>query len=144
MDATRYFALALGVAYVGARIAGFVPGLLAAPEPDDPPLTITAAHGRLFGIFPVNVLHNLVHLAIGAWGIAAYRRFDAARVFARGIAIIYGLFAVMGLFPVLKTTFGLVPIHGHDVWLHALSALGGVYFGWFNPAGRAAAETSRP
>jgi hypothetical protein len=24
---------------------------------------------RLFGLFPVNILHNLVHLAFGAWGI---------------------------------------------------------------------------
>jgi hypothetical protein len=26
---------------------------------------------------------------------------------------------------------GLVPIFGHDVWLHALSSALGIYFGWF-------------
>ena len=34
----------------------------------------------------------------------------------------YGLFTVMGLIPGLNTTFGLVPLYGHDVWLHALTA----------------------
>jgi len=38
---------------------------------------------------------------------------------------------VMGLLPGLHTMMGLVPIFGHDVWLHALSSALGVYFGWF-------------
>ena len=36
----------------------------------------------------------------------------------------------MGLIPGLNTVFGLVPIRGHDVWLHAASAILGAYFGW--------------
>jgi hypothetical protein len=38
--------------------------------------------------------------------------------------------AVMGLVPGLDTTFGLVPIYGHDVWLHALLAGVAAYFGF--------------
>ncbi len=34
----------------------------------------------------------------------------------------------MGLIPVLNTSFGLIPIFGHDVWLHALFALAAAYF----------------
>ena len=36
----------------------------------------------------------------------------------------------MGLIPGLNTTFGLIPIFGNDVWLHALTALIAAYFGW--------------
>jgi hypothetical protein len=36
----------------------------------------------------------------------------------------------MGLIPVLNTNFGLIPLYGHDVWLHALLAIIAVYFGW--------------
>jgi membrane associated rhomboid family serine protease len=147
MNGTRYFALALGVGYLGAGLAGFVPAFVVAPPPDAPALAVTAGHGRLFGLFPINALHNIIHLALGAWGAAAFRRFESARTYARGLAVIYGLFAVMGLIPVLNTTFGLAPIHGHDVWLHAASALGGLYFGWFHhrkaeetPAGAYAAS----
>ncbi len=38
---------------------------------------------------------------------------------------------VPGLEPT-RTTFGLVPIYGHDVWLHAVLALIAAYFGWVN------------
>jgi hypothetical protein len=49
---------------------------------------VDAGHGLLMGFFPVNILHHLVHLAIGLWGIVAYRGFGAARLFARGLTII--------------------------------------------------------
>ena len=39
----------------------------------------------------------------------------------------------MGLIQVLSTTFGLIPLYGHDVWLHALLAIVAAYFG-FAPA----------
>lgn len=40
----------------------------------------------------------------------------------------------MGLPPVLNTVFGLIPIFGHDVWLHALTALIAAYFGFKAPS----------
>ena len=89
---------------------------------------------RLLGLFPVNLLHNIVHLAIGAWGLASYRSRDGAVAYARGLAILYGLLAIMGILPrPFNNTFGLVPIFGHDVWLHALTALAAAYFGFVAP-----------
>jgi hypothetical protein len=81
-------------------------------------------------LFPVNWLHNFVHLGIGFWGWTASRSTGSARKFARGLAFLYGGLAVMGLIPVLNTTFGLVPIFGHDVWLHAGTAAIAAYFGF--------------
>jgi hypothetical protein len=138
---TRYFALIAGVAYVGAGILGFVPGLTPSPPAGAPDLVVRAGYGYLLGLFPINLLHNLVHLALGAWGLMAYGTFSRARSYARGLAIIYGLLAVMGLIPVLHTTFGLVPIFGHDIWLHALTALTAAYFGF---RGTAEVEGHRP
>ena len=125
----RYFALVYGIVFLLVGIAGFVPGLVT-PLQEAPGLTVGAGSGLLFGLFPVNVLHNVVHLAFGVWGLAAYRTFSAARLYARGVAVIYGLLTVMGLIPLLNTTFGLIPLYGHDVWLHALLALVAAYFGW--------------
>jgi hypothetical protein len=51
-------------------------------------------------------------------------------MFARALAILYGLLAVLGLIPGLNTLFGMVPLHGHDVWLHAGTAMIAAYFGW--------------
>lgn len=84
----------------------------------------------LFGLFPVNVLHNLVHILFGAWGLVAARSLGAARTYARVVAIAYALLTIMGLIPATNTTFGLVPIYGHDVWLHALLAIVAAYFGF--------------
>jgi hypothetical protein len=125
----RAFALVFGIAYLLVGILGFIPGLNQ-HHADLPPIAVDSFYGRLLGLFPVNILHNIVHIAIGLWGIASSRTVGAARLFGKGLAIFYGLLAVLGLIPGANTLFGLVPIFGHDVWLHALSALIAAYFGF--------------
>lgn len=136
MDAKK-FAFVAGLIYLVVGIAGFIPGLLTMPHPDEPPVAVDAFHGRLLGLFPVNVLHNIVHLLIGVWGLLAAKSLGASIGYARGLAIIYGVLAVMGLFPVLNTMFGLVPLHSHDIWLHAGTALIAAWFGWSRTGTRA-------
>jgi hypothetical protein len=127
---TATFALIFGIAYLVAGLLGLVPAALRPPPPDAPPTHFTMLYGYLLGVFPVNVLHSAVHLAIGAWGIAAWRGMSEPQVYARSIALFYGALAVMGLIPGMATVFGMLPIHGHDVWLHAGSAAIAAYFGW--------------
>ena len=93
--------------------------------------------GRLLGLFPVNLLHNLVHLAFGAWGIAASPSHGGSRTYGQAGAVIYLL--LFGLAFVDPTLFGLVPIGGHDIWLHFVLALGLGYVGFAGEdTGRAA------
>ena len=127
---TRTFALVWGILFLIVVASGFIPGMLQPPAPGDPPLVVDSMHGRALGLFPVNILHNLVHLVFGVWGLLAYRSLDAAKAYAKVVAIIYIVFAVMGLVPGLDTTFGLVPLHSNDVWLHLLLALPAAYFGF--------------
>jgi hypothetical protein len=129
MNVTR-FALIFGIIYLVVGIAGFVPPLLQAPGPEVPSLAIETLSGRLLGLFPVNLVHTLVHLGIGVWGLAAARSFGAAIAYARGLTVIYGVLAIMGLIPATNTLFGLAPLYGHDVWLHAGTALIAAYFGF--------------
>ena len=124
----RAFARIFGVAFLLIGLSGFVPGL--SPAHDHPGLTVDAGSALALGLFPVNILHNLAHLAFGVWGLVASRGAGASRAYGKGVAIAYGLLTVMGLIPAANTTFGLVPIYGNDVWLHALLALIGGYFGW--------------
>jgi hypothetical protein len=126
---TRYFSLVLGIIFLLIGIAGFVPGLLQTPEPAAD-VEVTQSFGRLMGLFPVNALHNLVHIIFGIWGIAAYRSYTGARGYSKAVAIIYAVLAVMGLIPGLNTTFGLIPLYGHDIWLHAVIAIAAAYFGF--------------
>lgn len=124
----RVFALIFGFLFLVTGVAGFVPGLIW-PDPDQP-LAVEALHGQLFATFPVNLAHDLVHVAFGIWGIIAYRSFGQAQLYARSVAIIYALLAVAGFIPGLNTLFGLAPIGGADIGLHAFLALVAAIFGW--------------
>lgn len=141
----RSVSVIYGVVFLLVGIAGFVPGLVSAPaEPDA--VTVHGMHGLLFGLFPVNWLHNLVHVAFGLWGLGAY--YGGAlpsRTYLRAVAIVYALLLVFGLVPGLDTLFGLVPLYGHDVWLHALLAVvaGIVGFGVSDRAAVTTAEHTR-
>ena len=131
--ALRYFALAYGVIFLAVGIAGFIPGLVTGAAPETGVAGESA--GLLFGLFPVNLLHNAVHIVFGIWGLAVFRSLSGARLYARSVAVIYAVLAVMGLIPMLNTTFGLIPLYGHDVWLHAVLAAIAAYFGWFAKPG---------
>lgn len=140
---TRYFALIIGIVYVLVGILGFIPGITQPPPADAMALSVSSSYGYLFGLFPINILHNLVHLIIGVWGIVAYGRYANARLFARSITVIYAILAIMGLIPGLNTIFGLLPLFSHDIWLHALTALIAAYFGFVAPAEVTTTSTSR-
>jgi len=129
---SRSFALLFGIIFLLVGVAGFIPGLMTMPHPDHPHLILNQNYGQLFGLFPVNILHNLVHLLFGVWGLASFRSAGAAKLYARGVAIIYAVLAVAGFVPGLETMFGLVPLFQNDIWLHGLIALVAAFFGWLH------------
>ena len=124
------FALLAGLLFVLMGVAGFVPGLVTLHASLEHHLTIEQGHGDLFGLFAVNVVHNIVHVAFGVWGILVSRSIDASVFYARSVAIIYAIFVFMGLVPQLNTAFGVVPLHGNDIWLHGSIAAAAAYFGF--------------
>ena len=130
----RRFALIFGIIYTIVGIAGFLPPLLQAPEVGSPAVTVDSLYGRLLGIFPVNILHTLFHLGTGLWGLYAAKSLAKSVTFSKALAVIYIVLTIMGLIPGLNTVFGLIPIYGHDVWLHAGTALIAAYFGFSKAA----------
>lgn len=131
---TRYFALIVGVAFTLAGIAGFLPFFTPHAPLEAPHLIVDANYGLLLGLFPVNLIHNLFHFGTGILGILASRSYPSAVQFSQLLGIILGILTLMGLIPALNTGFGLWPLYGHDIWLHGLEAVIGVYLGFF--AGR--------
>jgi hypothetical protein len=138
---TSTFALLVGLVYLVAGLLGLVPAMLTSPPADAPPTTFTMLYGYLLGLFPANIMLSAIHLAVGIWGIGAARK--NAALFARGIALLFGALAVMGMIPILNTLFGWIPIHGHDVWLHGITAALAAYFGWRNEVVAAERRTGR-
>jgi len=132
--ALRRFALIFGIVFLIIGAGGFIPGMVAPHS--HPDVAVTSGLGLELSLFPINVLHNIVHLLFGVWGLLAARSDAGARGYAKATAIIYALLTVMGFIPALRlhTTFGLVPLYGNDIWLHALLAIVAGYFGFVHRA----------
>lgn len=93
-------------------------GILGLIAPGGMQMGADPAPAMVIGMFPVNLLHNIVHLAFGVWGLVASRSFAGAKTYAQIVGVIYIVLA--GLAFVSPTTFGLIPIGGNDIWLHAV------------------------
>ena len=110
----RLLAAVLGIAYIVIGVAGFFVtsgvGLFDVPG------------GLLFGIFEVNVLHNVVHVVIGASlviaGISGIRPAKAVNSVVGTLFLVLGL---AGLF-VVGSVFNVLALNGADNVLHFGSA----------------------
>lgn len=109
-------AMVFGILFVLVGTIGFItPGGMYM-QPSDP-----AMAAKALGIFPVNLLHNIVHLLFGIWGLAAYRSWSGSKNFFVWVGIIYAVLTVLAF--VSPSGFGLVPLAGADIWLHCLLAI---------------------
>jgi hypothetical protein len=124
---TRNFALLFGIIFLIVGVGGFILLQDATPQGD---LTVKHGFGHELGLFPVNTVHNVIHILFGIWGLAASRGLASSISYARGVAIIYAVLTVMGLIEATQNTFGLAPLYGNDVWLHAAIAVVAAYFGF--------------
>lgn len=116
----RQFALVFGVVYLLVGVLGVVQTGMGAESQD------------FLGYFPVNGLHNIVHLVIGILGIAAYIGGEAISVqYAKWIGVVLILLGIIGIFA--PDGFGLVPLGGWDPALHIGTGIVAIYFG-FRPA----------
>lgn len=120
----------LGVFFLLAGIAGFIPFVTVPAGPSDEVVTIASNYGFLAAIFPVNVVHDVLHVIFGIWGLAASATFVASVRYCRAIAWIYFVLVVLGAIWITRTLFGILPIYGYDIWLHALIALFAAYGGY--------------
>jgi ABC-type transport system involved in multi-copper enzyme maturation permease subunit len=114
----QWLALIIGVVFLLVGLAGFlVTGFDGFTEHD---------HSQTLLGFAVNPLHNIVHILIGALGIAMWKRSDSARRYGWILFVVYTLTFVYGLFASNNADVDLLNINGADNVLHILSALAGL------------------
>jgi len=118
MTTVQRVAQIFGVVFILIALVGFYAGGMNMEA--DPAVAPT-----ILGIFPVNLLHNIVHLLFGIWGLAAARSFTGAKQYAQIAGVIYLVLAAVGF--ISPDGFGFVPLGGNDVWLHV--ALGAILAG---------------
>lgn len=115
MTTIQRVALIFGIVFILVGLYGFTATGMANMEADP------ARAPQLLGLFAVNVLHNVVHVLFGIWGLAASRTYSGARSYARIAGALYLVLAVLGL--IVPNGFGLAPLGGNDVWLHLVLGL---------------------
>jgi hypothetical protein len=110
----RKVALIFGIVFLLVGILGLV-------TPGGMSMQADPAPGHILGMFGVNLLHNIVHLLVGVWGIVASRSWNGAKMFMQIGGVAYLVLAICGFF--IPSTFGLIPIGGNDIYLHAVLGL---------------------
>ena len=121
-------ALVFGIAFLGAGILGFIPGITT--NLGDIKFAGNDSPSELLGIFQVSILHNIVHLLFGIAGIALSRTWENARTYLLGAGVIYIVLFVYGLIVSESSDANFVPINNADDVLHL--ALGiGLLASWF-------------
>jgi hypothetical protein len=110
-----------GVIFILVAVLGFIVpgGFVMAMDPNT---------GMILGVFPVNLLHNIVHLLFGIWGLVASRNWAGSKQFFTVGGIIYVVLTVVGFLS--PTGFGLVPIGGANIGLHAVLAVAMLAIGY--------------
>ena len=89
----------------------------------------------ILGIFEVDMVHNLVHLASGILALVfASQGEDQARRFSLILGVVYGLVAVLGFLMGGDMLLGLMEINGADNFLHLLLAIVFIVVGLKKPA----------
>lgn len=108
---------AFGTIFAAVGVLGFVPFLV--------------FDGNLLGIFMVNALHNIVHLATGvvALYIASTNSDANAKLFFKIFGVVYALVAVLGLV-MGGDILGLIMVNTADNLLHIAVAAAALYVGF--------------
>lgn len=100
-----------GVVFLLVGILGFIPGITSEAPGD---FSGEGSDAELLGLFRVSILHNVVHLLFGLFGLALARTADGALTFLVGAGAIYLLLWVVGLLGGLEW----LPTNSAENWLH--------------------------
>ncbi len=127
----QQFGRIFGVVYIAVGVAGFfVASKFIGEAPDD-----------ILIAFPVNHMHNIIHIVIGLGLLVGFSRADLAPKMNLAVGIVLALVAVLGFIGVL--TPELINDQGvADDFLHLGTAILAIYFGTAGATSTGAASTS--
>lgn len=124
----------VGATFLLVGIAGFIPGVT--QNLSDIEWVGHESPAELLGLFRVNILHNIVHLAFGLIGLWAARRIDLSKAFLIGGGVTYLALWLYGLVVDLDTDANFVSLNDADNWLHLALGVGMVLLGLVVPGHR--------
>jgi hypothetical protein len=110
----KKISLGFGIIFLLIGVLGFVPGL-ASTDADGMQL--------LFGLFMVDGIHNLIHIASGVVALLAASSTRYSKWYLQIFGLVYALVAVIG-FVQGTTVLGLFTVNMADNLLHVVLAIG--------------------
>ena len=126
---TQKVAQLFGIVFLVIGVLGFVPIAMIGG-------TMGMEPSMLLGLFPVNVVHNLVHAGFGIWGIMAAKSAAGATNYCKIGGVAYLALGALGF--VMADGMGIVPLGGNDTYLHLLLGAALSYFGFMGATAKAA------
>jgi Domain of unknown function (DUF4383) len=119
-------ALLVAGGFILIGVLGFIPGVTT----DYGLLDWAGPHSgaKLFGVFAVSGLHNVIHLTSGVVGVALARTYAASRAYLLGGGAVYVAIWLHGLL-MGRRSANLLPVNGPDNWLHFGVGVGMVLLG---------------
>jgi len=115
-------------------LLGFVPGITT--HHHDLHFAGKSSGATLFGLFQVSILHNLVHLVVGAAGIALSATPAGAVRFLYGVGIASVALWTLGV----SGAIDWLPVNADDNWLHLVLGTGAIWLGYVGATEAAAAS----
>jgi hypothetical protein len=115
--------LLVAATFILVGILGFVPGITSHLYGG---LDFAGHNSRakLFHVFQVSWLHNIVHIAFGLVGLAFARTATTARLYLIGGGVVYLVLWFYGLLIARHGGANFVPFNTADNWLHFVLGVG--------------------
>jgi hypothetical protein len=111
----RLLAVLFGIVFIAVGVSGFIPSV--------------APNGFLFGIFEVNFVHNLVHLASGVLAIMAATRLSYTKLYFLIFGIAYTVGAIVGF--ARQGDLWIMHVNLADNFLHLAIGVVAIYLGYY-------------
>ena len=121
-------AAVVGAVFLVVGIAGFIPGITT--DSDTIQFAGHDSQAKLFGVFAVSILHNIVHLAFGVLGLVMAKTARNAFLYLVAGGVVYLLLWLYGLLVDHDSSANFVPVNTADNWLHLLLGLGMIALGF--------------
>jgi len=114
--AVQAAALLVASGFIVIGVLGFIPGVTT----DYDLLEWSGNHSgaKLFGIFAISGLHNLLHLVSGVVGLALARSYAASRAYFLGGGLAYLALWLSALLMDQGSRANLLPVNSADICLH--------------------------
>jgi hypothetical protein len=108
-------AMLFGIVFLVVTVLGFIPGIT---TDYDRLTTFDDVGAKMFGIFGVNALENIVHLLFGVAGLVAAATWAASRTYFVVGGIVYLAVWLYGLVIDLSSSANFIGVNDAANWLH--------------------------